>query len=827
MKALKLFLILLPISFALRGSRALGNPNSKRMETSRPTSKREKRSSGESGCLRCHRGIEPIRDSNSQMMKEILKLAARAGFPGNDCIVCHGGNPTAFEKSAAHSGTVPYFKKNPGPKEFYPDPGSPWINANTCGLCHREKVQTQFRSLMFTEAGKIQGTLWGFGGLNRYRHDIGNYAVKEKIVPSLATARYHQYLEKVRRAEPQLFPREMKPLPPAPSPKEVQKNPHLAAFTYIRQECNRCHLGVRGRQKRGDYRGMGCSACHIPYSNSGKYEGGDPTIPRDEPGHPLVHSIQGTREAVVKVHGLKYSGIPVETCTTCHNRGKRIGVSYQGLMETSYRSPFTDGGKLQPKLHTKSYLHLKADIHLKKGMVCQDCHTSNEIHGEGRLFGTNLAAIEIECQDCHGTPDKYPWELPLGYGDEITGKRPAQGPPRGVSRELLKHQKRGTVYPARDGYLLTARGNPLPNAVRDGDEVIVHTAGGKDIRLVPLKKLAQTGKLSPAGMIAMAKIRTHIDKLECYTCHATWAPQCYGCHIRIDYSSDKSHPDWVAMGGASDRRGLTADARGEQKKFQIRGQIREERSYLRWEDPPLAVNGEHRISPAIPGCQTTLTIIGPDERVLLLNHIYKIPNAEGAGPKGQLAIDISPVHPHTVQRESRSCESCHASQKALGWGIGGGKYYSPPNRSYTVDLTTPDGRVIPKNIAVQFEGIAGLLFDWSRFVDEKGRQLQTVGHHFSGSRPLNRREMKKLDRRGVCLSCHREIPDGSVAIDLLHHLKEKLGITVDSEVHDSIVNKVLKLGAWTQVGLPAAFGLLALFGLFAVARKKAGRRRKK
>ena len=28
------------------------------------------------------------------------------------------------------------------------------------------------------------------------------------------------------------------------------------------------------------------------------------------------------------------------TCTACHNRGKRIGVSYQGLMMTGYQATF-------------------------------------------------------------------------------------------------------------------------------------------------------------------------------------------------------------------------------------------------------------------------------------------------------------------------------------------------------------------------------------------------------------------------------------------------------------------------------------------------------
>ncbi len=763
--------------------------------------------SEENTCLNCHKGIEDIRDRNSKMMKEILKIAEKAGYPNNDCIVCHGGNPDGKGIKEIHSGTINYFKKNEGPKEFYPDPGSPWINKNTCGICHKYQVATQYTSLMFTEAGKIQGTLWGFGGLEGYSHKIGNYKVEEnKIHQELGTETYRKYIAELKRKEPQVFPKKMEPLPPAPSPEEVKKNPQLAAYTYLRQECLRCHTGVKGRQKRGDYRGMGCSACHIPYSNEGFYEGKDPTVHKNERGHMLTHQIQGTRDAKVKIHGIVYSGIPVETCTTCHDRGKRIGTSYQGLMETAYNSPFLDDGSPQPKLHTKHYLHLKEDIHLKKGMVCQDCHTSLEVHGDGNLAGTTLAPVEIECQDCHGTPNKYPWELPIGYSDEFEEKEKV-GKPRGVLTDLPKYLKAGIEYNPKDGYLLTARGNPIGNVVKDGDIVIVHTAGGKDIRLKPLKKLAQEGKLSKEGHVAMVMVDKHISRMECYTCHSTWAPQCYGCHIKIDYSTGEKHPDWIAMGNAVDKSGLTADARNEFEKFLIEGKITETRSYLRWENPPLVQNGEGRISPAIPGCQTTITIIGKDGKPIVVNKIFRIPNVEGAGERGQKAIDISPVQPHTTQKEARSCESCHNNPIAMGYGIEGGKVYTNPSKPYIVELTTPDGKVIPKVYKTQINSIPELNHDWSRFITENGIQLQTIGHHFKLSRPLNNLERKMLDRRGVCMACHQTIPKGDYAVDLLSHLKEISNTQIDKEKHNQILHKLLLIGAWTQV---LGAGLLAL-----------------
>ena len=70
----------------------------------------------------------------------------------------------------------------------------------------------------------------------------------------------------------------MKELPPAPSAEDIERNPALAAYTYLRADCQRCHIGVKGHNAEGDFRGTGCGSCHIPYSNKGLYEGNDPTI---------------------------------------------------------------------------------------------------------------------------------------------------------------------------------------------------------------------------------------------------------------------------------------------------------------------------------------------------------------------------------------------------------------------------------------------------------------------------------------------------------------------------------------------------------------------
>jgi len=768
-------------------------------------------------CVVCHRGIEPICAPQSGMMKQIAALGRGLGDP-EGCVVCHGGDPKASSKDKAHKGEA-----------FYPDPGSPWINERTCGPCHAKHVGTQWNSLMMTESGKIQGVSWSFGALQGYEHTWGNYDARNPASESMrvGTNAYRAYMARLKGLEPGAFPDAQTTVPKAPVDlAKLKDHPELAAFTYIRAECERCHLAVKGRAERGDCRGMGCSACHMPYSNEGFYEGQDKTIPRDKPGHILVHSIQATREAKVTVHDKTYSGIPVETCTTCHDRGKRIGVSFQGLMEGAFKSPYTEGGKGQADLHTKHYLAMHQDIHGQKGMVCHDCHTSICVHGDGFLCGSNLAQVQIECADCHGTPQAYPWELPLGTMDEF-GDPPQRGEPRGVATAVLPREAQGTVYPARDGYLLSARGNPFPEVVRDGDQVVVHTAGGNDLTLKPLKLLSRTASLDTAGRVAMQAVQVHITKMECYSCHANWAPQCYGCHLKVDYSGGKKSFDWVAAGHSHAKAEHAADKGESTYQTFIPGQVEEQRSYMRWEDPALAVNGEGRISPAIPGCQPSVTVVGKEGQTVLLNRIFRTrPNTEGGGPEGQLAIDFSPGQPHTTDHEPRPCESCHLLPKAMGYGIAGGRLNRQWDQPTVVDLMTPDGQVLPERTRPQIEPIKGLVGDWSRFVTEDGQQLMTVGHHFSRSRPLNNTERNNTDRQRLCLACHQEIPDHSLAVSLLHHVAAAIGqLPTTPEEHHSLVHKTLLFAGWTQVALgvggPMVGGVFVLWLLWRYRKRKA------
>jgi hypothetical protein len=132
-------------------------------------------SPAESPCLTCHAGIADIRNATSGMMAQIGELGTEVGDPAG-CTVCHGGNLREEEDTeAAHRGAPGQLVVD----RFYPDPGSVWIAENTCGQCHPDTAYALERSLMNTEAGKIQGNMFTWTVLTDNNVIWGNYSVDD------------------------------------------------------------------------------------------------------------------------------------------------------------------------------------------------------------------------------------------------------------------------------------------------------------------------------------------------------------------------------------------------------------------------------------------------------------------------------------------------------------------------------------------------------------------------------------------------------------------------------------------------------------------------
>jgi hypothetical protein len=253
----------------------------------------------------------------------------------------------------------------------------------------------------------------------------------------------------------------------------------------------------------------------------GGYQGLDPVIPRDKPGSILFHRIRGAgTTSVFRADGSeeRLAGIPLETCFQCHYDPRLTGTNGIGDAYVHYgRGHGTPGDSL----------------------LCQDCHTSIEMHGDGNITTRGAAQIEIRCQDCHGTTDDLPWELPLNFADTEVFALLSEGPRGTASRD--EGSVSGSLPIHHDGLLLTSRGNPFGNVVRIGDEVWLYSASGGVHKVKLLKAIADSGswrselsrqvKASPANHGAMA----------CNDCHGDWLPPCLGCHDQ-DAAEERPEP---------------------------------------------------------------------------------------------------------------------------------------------------------------------------------------------------------------------------------------------------------------------------------------------
>ena len=353
--------------------------------------------------------------------------------------------------------------------------------------------------------------------------------------------------------------------------------------------------------------------------------------------------------------------------------------------------------------------------------------------------------------------------------------------PRGLADDITAEQYFAEVYEPEDGYLLTARGNPYGNVVKRGKKVIMHSASGLEFEVPVLKQIAVDGTWkNDNARVAMGSVGQHMESMECYACHADWAPQCYGCHITVDYSEGKTDIDWITNANAREENGLTADNPLGTNGLTSAGKVSETRSYLRWEEPTLGINGEGRVSPLMPGCQVITTVIDKDGNTIVHNETWMTPDA--GGTKG---LDHAAVQPHTAGRQARSCESCHNNPKALGYGVSGGRFLKGYEDGFTVDLETAFGEIIPKNTQFQSQPVPSLNHDLSQIVTPEGKQLVTVGSHWPLTGPLPQEIRDKMERTGLCMGCHQNMTDEDL------WAKVNSPKFVNNEEHQAVMDKAI------------------------------------
>lgn len=610
-------------------------------------------------CLTCHHGIEEISPSHP------------IGTFG--CTICHGGNGLALDEKLAHHNLL----GGRNPSDFR-------VVHLTCGrrapdgtLCHsghpgieKNPAETAPKGLMATMAGVIAGL----------RFTWGAQETREALYASVGIKGPNKALETIP-----VYHRDGLPRDKYGNPRVVDDlgNPIGVSGHYAddhwRKFCARCHL-FNQRPSGKNAHGGGCSSCHILRNDAGTYQGKDQALSKTREGYGSIHRLT--------------TAIPAGQCQRCHNRSGRIGLTFSGLFESDqYGTPYQKGNLNPLRLSDDRFvLHLTPDIHFEKGLHCIDCHTAREMMGDGQVYSHMVQAVEIRCQDCHGTEKEFPrvYRVQSEKDPALWAAGYVKGPPLKIGDELLST--------SRGGYLINVRKEPKG----------FFLYGKVDGKRHPLKII--TGQPGPHILPGHSS-----QRMECFSCHSRWAPQCYGCH---DYRKNGQR-QWDSMA-------RTASP----------GRWQESRDYYRFEDPPLGINQRNKVSPFMPGCQVLTTILDPD------NHPLPGWDRVLHGRQHFTGIVSGPINPHSTRKEVRSCPDCHTNPKALGLGSG----ILSLSRSWSGDR-----HLSP------FLGEKAFPHPWESLADAEGRPLQSMSR--SGAHPFDRGDLRRIWRVTPCLPCHDSYRD--------------------------------------------------------------------
>jgi hypothetical protein len=642
------------------------------------------------------------------------------------------------------------------------NPGDLRVSDQACGACHTSETHKVERSLMSTTA-----LLWGGAAYNNGIVSVKNYILGESystdgVPQKINTVPPPTEDELKKGVLPYLVPLPrwniMQPADPfrtfekggkvdRSSPAEIA-NPNLGAL----EEPGKPDMKVSSRglgtelripagvlnihksrlndpvlmfmgtnDNPGDFRSSGCTACHVVYANDrseiasgpyasmgnmGTYHGSDPTIPRDEPGHPVAHRM--TR------------GIPTSQCMICHMHQPNSFVNtYLGYQMWDYE---TDGDQLWPKqqrfktedaptpfnendfqaqydslihnpeeaatrglwtdidfLKNVSQLPTKEttfadyhghgwifrgvysqdkrgnlldnkgkvvdaldpdklrkavhmmDIHAEKGMHCVDCHFESDVHGNGKIYGEYPNAVEIQCQDCHGT---------INARARLKTTGPAA--PKGGTNLLggLTPWKERRFDWINDELVQRSMVNKdlswKVSQVLDSIDPLSPEYNEKARLAKTIQKNGTTWGELPASSASLA----HDDKkMSCFTCHTSWVTSCFGCHL-------PQQANW--------------------KKYTQHFEGGEQRNWTSYNPQVLRqdifmlgkhmTTKDHIIAPVRSSSALVLSTVNANRERLYIQQ--GTPAAEGYSNQA-----FNAHFPHTVRKlETRTCADCHVSK---------------------------------------------------------------------------------------------------------------------------------------------------------------------
>jgi len=629
------------------------------------------------------------------------------------------------------------------------NPGDLRVAREACGGCHLKQVNAVPKSTMATAAVFWAAASYANGILGQKYAILGeNYTrdgkpglikpvtplteeqIRKGAVPFLAPlprweitqpGEYFRAFERGGLIQPSTFPEIGNPNPGEDAGRPdirlssrgrgtgLRVSPAIVNITKTR--LNDPHLSFLGTNDHpGDYRSSGCSGCHVAYANdrdflnSGPYArfgnqghsfSGDPTIPKNESGHPIQHRLS--------------SAVPTSACMSCHMHQPNSFVNtYLGYTMWSYES---DAEFMFPK---KQAYPTEAEKHASlannpEGAAVRGLwknldflekvselnpklqHTQfADYHGHGWVFeavfkkdrkgnmldandnkvafddpdkfkkAVHLKDIHLEkgmhCADCHFSQDEHGDGLLHGeYGDTIeieckdchgdinnlaTLRSSGPDAPAGgtdLAAGVTPYGRRRFAW--RDGKLFqrSMLNEDMEWEVVQTKDSITPGNAHYNERSRYAKTMQRDG--STWGSVAPASQLAHPDsKMTCYSCHSSWITSCFGCHLPQE--ANAKTPRLHYEGG--DTRNYAS----------YNPQVVRSDVYM------LCINGTnkgHKIAPARSSSALTLSSINASRQRIYIQQ----PTISAPGYNGQA---FNAHVPHTVRaRETKMCEDCHVS----------------------------------------------------------------------------------------------------------------------------------------------------------------------
>ncbi len=641
------------------------------------------------------------------------------------------------------------------------NPGDYRIAEEACGACHLPIIQAAKRSLMSTSAMLWGGASYNNGILPYKNYIIGEAYTREGIgaaiegppmknaaqltkehgvLPSLAplpaweTVRpgdIFRVFERGGRNLTNLFPETGLPNalgqlqrleePGRPDIRQSNRGPGTGArisvplINITKTRLNdpvSWFLGTNDNP--GDYRSSGCSGCHVVYANdrdpkhSGPYaqfghtgvtQTQDPTIPKDESGHPLKHEF--TR------------AIPTSQCMICHMHQPNMFVNtYLGytmwdyesdapfmwpeeqqyptdaeIRETNIRNPeeaairgkwgdpefLEKVSELNPKLRDTQFADYHGHGWNFRAIYKRD-REGNLLDAEGDMIsdddpekfkkGVHMASIHADkgmhCSDCHFSQDSHgnghiygevasAVEIDCvdchGTADKyptLTTSGPAS-PPGGNKLGTLRNPDGKLRFEWVDGKLIQ---RSLLNPGMEWEMSLVKDSVNPshpqyNDKASRAKTVSNNTEAQEWGQGVAYDSRAHQDEeMECYSCHTSWTTSCAGCHLPIEanWKTERHHYE----GGESRNYATYNPQVARDQMFQLgrRG----------------GVSGG-RIAPVRSSSALVLSSTNANREKIYIQQ----PPIAASGFSSQA---FAPHFPHTTRlTETKTCTDCHVSEE--------------------------------------------------------------------------------------------------------------------------------------------------------------------